>query len=57
MHFQHAVEHEIVSQSQNNMQPSFFSQAVTDDKGLQKMSKYIQDNWTVFEGEKFGLKV
>uniref|UniRef100_A0A8C5JGG1 WD repeat domain 4 n=2 Tax=Passerellidae TaxID=1729112 RepID=A0A8C5JGG1_JUNHY len=24
--------------------------AVTDDKGLQKMSKYIQDNWTVFEG-------
>ncbi|XP_064262839.1 tRNA (guanine-N(7)-)-methyltransferase non-catalytic subunit WDR4 isoform X3 [Passer domesticus] len=23
--------------------------AVTDDKGLQKMSKYIQDNWTVFE--------
>ncbi|KFQ72433.1 tRNA (guanine-N(7)-)-methyltransferase non-catalytic subunit WDR4, partial [Phaethon lepturus] len=23
---------------------------VTDDKGLQKMSKYIQDNWTVFEG-------
>ncbi|KAJ7416610.1 tRNA (guanine-N(7)-)-methyltransferase non-catalytic subunit WDR4 [Pitangus sulphuratus] len=24
--------------------------AVTDDKELQKMSKYIQDNWTVFEG-------
>ncbi|KAM9300394.1 tRNA (guanine-N(7)-)-methyltransferase non-catalytic subunit WDR4 [Morus bassanus] len=24
--------------------------AVTDDKGLQKMSKYLQDNWTVFEG-------
>ncbi|XP_036244287.1 tRNA (guanine-N(7)-)-methyltransferase non-catalytic subunit WDR4 [Molothrus ater] len=24
--------------------------AVTDDKGLQKMSKYIQDNWTMFEG-------
>ncbi|NXP16442.1 WDR4 methyltransferase, partial [Scytalopus superciliaris] len=24
--------------------------AVTDDKGLQKMSEYIQDNWTVFEG-------
>ncbi|KFP17801.1 tRNA (guanine-N(7)-)-methyltransferase non-catalytic subunit WDR4, partial [Egretta garzetta] len=24
--------------------------AVTDDKGLQKMSKYVQDNWTVFEG-------
>ncbi|CAM9631552.1 unnamed protein product [Bubo scandiacus] len=23
---------------------------VTDDKGLQKMSKYLQDNWTVFEG-------
>ncbi|XP_066033194.1 tRNA (guanine-N(7)-)-methyltransferase non-catalytic subunit WDR4 [Chamaea fasciata] len=23
---------------------------VTDDKGLQKMSKYIEDNWTVFEG-------
>lgn len=39
------------------MQHSFFSQAITDDKGLQKMSKYIQDNWAVFEGEKFGLKV
>lgn len=39
------------------MQHSFFSQPVTDDKGLQKMSKYIQDNWAVFEGEKFGLKV
>lgn len=38
------------------MQCSFFSQVVTDDKGLQKMSKYLQDNWTVFEGEKFGLK-
>ncbi|XP_063201106.1 tRNA (guanine-N(7)-)-methyltransferase non-catalytic subunit WDR4 isoform X3 [Chroicocephalus ridibundus] len=25
-------------------------QPVTDDKGLQKMSKYLQDNWTVFEG-------
>ncbi|RMC06195.1 hypothetical protein DUI87_15625 [Hirundo rustica rustica] len=25
-------------------------QPVTDDKGLQKMSKYIQDNWAVFEG-------
>ncbi|NXT76231.1 WDR4 methyltransferase, partial [Zapornia atra] len=24
--------------------------AVTDDKGLQKMSKYIQDNWAAFEG-------
>ncbi|NXX10351.1 WDR4 methyltransferase, partial [Podargus strigoides] len=24
--------------------------AMTDDKGLQKMSKYLQDNWTVFEG-------
>ncbi|NWH38571.1 WDR4 methyltransferase, partial [Chloropsis hardwickii] len=24
--------------------------AVTDDKGLEKMSKYIQDNWTAFEG-------
>ncbi|KFV92934.1 tRNA (guanine-N(7)-)-methyltransferase non-catalytic subunit WDR4, partial [Fulmarus glacialis] len=24
--------------------------AVTDDEGLQKMSKYLQDNWTVFEG-------
>ncbi|NXP39558.1 WDR4 methyltransferase, partial [Leiothrix lutea] len=24
--------------------------AVTDDKGSQKMSKYIQDNWAVFEG-------
>ncbi|NWQ77781.1 WDR4 methyltransferase, partial [Columbina picui] len=24
--------------------------AVSDDKGLQKMSKYLQDNWTVFEG-------
>ncbi|NXI42533.1 WDR4 methyltransferase, partial [Galbula dea] len=23
---------------------------VTDDKGLQKMSKYIQDNWTIFKG-------
>ncbi|KFZ61553.1 tRNA (guanine-N(7)-)-methyltransferase non-catalytic subunit WDR4, partial [Podiceps cristatus] len=23
---------------------------VTDDKGLQKMLKYLQDNWTVFEG-------
>uniref|UniRef100_A0A8B9Q972 WD repeat domain 4 n=1 Tax=Apteryx owenii TaxID=8824 RepID=A0A8B9Q972_APTOW len=23
---------------------------VTDDKGLQKMSKYLHDNWTVFEG-------
>ncbi|KAJ7420042.1 tRNA (guanine-N(7)-)-methyltransferase non-catalytic subunit WDR4 [Willisornis vidua] len=23
---------------------------VDDDEGLQKMSKYIQDNWTVFEG-------
>ncbi|NXY87376.1 WDR4 methyltransferase, partial [Alcedo cyanopectus] len=23
---------------------------VSDDKGLQKMSKYIKDNWTVFEG-------
>ncbi|XP_074458874.1 tRNA (guanine-N(7)-)-methyltransferase non-catalytic subunit WDR4 [Larus michahellis] len=23
---------------------------VTDNKGLQKMSKYLQDNWTVFEG-------
>ncbi|KAM6439478.1 tRNA (guanine-N(7)-)-methyltransferase non-catalytic subunit WDR4 [Rhynochetos jubatus] len=23
---------------------------VTDDKGLQKMSKYLQDNWKVFEG-------
>ncbi|NXL65263.1 WDR4 methyltransferase, partial [Chordeiles acutipennis] len=23
---------------------------VTDDRGLQKMSKYLQDNWTVFEG-------
>ncbi|NWI13720.1 WDR4 methyltransferase, partial [Crypturellus soui] len=23
---------------------------VTDDKGLQKMSKYLCDNWTVFEG-------
>ncbi|KFP32118.1 tRNA (guanine-N(7)-)-methyltransferase non-catalytic subunit WDR4, partial [Colius striatus] len=22
----------------------------TDDKGLQKMSKHLQDNWTVFEG-------
>ncbi|KFV13729.1 tRNA (guanine-N(7)-)-methyltransferase non-catalytic subunit WDR4, partial [Pterocles gutturalis] len=22
---------------------------VTDDKGLQKMSKYLQDNWTVYE--------
>ncbi|XP_067154470.1 tRNA (guanine-N(7)-)-methyltransferase non-catalytic subunit WDR4 isoform X3 [Apteryx mantelli] len=25
-------------------------QPVTDDKGLQKMSKYLHDNWTVFEG-------
>ncbi|KAM6291296.1 tRNA (guanine-N(7)-)-methyltransferase non-catalytic subunit WDR4 [Porphyrio hochstetteri] len=24
--------------------------AVTDDKGLQKMSKYLQDNWAAFEG-------
>lgn len=24
--------------------------AVTDDKGLQKMTKYLKDNWTVFEG-------
>ncbi|NWS66452.1 WDR4 methyltransferase, partial [Crotophaga sulcirostris] len=23
---------------------------VTDDEGLQKMSKYLQDNWAVFEG-------
>ncbi|KGL73601.1 tRNA (guanine-N(7)-)-methyltransferase non-catalytic subunit WDR4, partial [Tinamus guttatus] len=23
---------------------------VTDDKGLQKMSKYLHDNWTMFEG-------
>ncbi|NXU54515.1 WDR4 methyltransferase, partial [Turnix velox] len=23
---------------------------VADDKGLQKMSKFLQDNWTVFEG-------
>ncbi|XP_051475004.1 tRNA (guanine-N(7)-)-methyltransferase non-catalytic subunit WDR4 isoform X1 [Apus apus] len=23
---------------------------ITDDKGLLKMSKYLQDNWTVFEG-------
>ncbi|NWY00194.1 WDR4 methyltransferase, partial [Nothoprocta ornata] len=23
---------------------------VTDDKGLQKMSKYLRDNWTMFEG-------
>ncbi|NWJ00317.1 WDR4 methyltransferase, partial [Crypturellus undulatus] len=23
---------------------------VTDDKGLQKMSRYLRDNWTVFEG-------
>ncbi|NWH58454.1 WDR4 methyltransferase, partial [Geococcyx californianus] len=25
-------------------------QPVTDDEGLQKMSKYLQDNWAVFEG-------
>ncbi|XP_061309477.1 tRNA (guanine-N(7)-)-methyltransferase non-catalytic subunit WDR4 [Pezoporus flaviventris] len=24
--------------------------AVTDDKGLQKMTKYLKDNWAVFEG-------
>ncbi|XP_065533110.1 tRNA (guanine-N(7)-)-methyltransferase non-catalytic subunit WDR4 [Lathamus discolor] len=24
--------------------------AVTDDKGLQKMTKYLRDNWAVFEG-------
>ena len=54
--FQCAVKHEIVYYSRNTMQCSFFSQPVTDDKGLQKMSKHLQDNWTVFEGEKFGLK-
>lgn len=37
------------------MQCSSFSQSVTDDEGLQRMSKYLLDNWTAFEGEKFGL--
>lgn len=51
-----AVRHEIVCCFQIIMQCSFFFQPVFDDEGLQMMSKYLQDNWTVFEGEKIGLK-
>lgn len=29
---------------------------MNDDKGLLKMSKYLHDNWTVFEGEELWFK-